>query len=285
MSIKILQDKFDEYSTSSVQEEQNALAEIVQEIALSGLSRSDFFKKVIFQGGTCLRILYGLGRFSEDLDFILKKSDPHFEWELYFKGLESEFNSYGIEYTVQDRSKVDSSIKKAFLKTDSIGKLLNLKFEVGDRQKKMVKVKFEVDTNPPKGSRYETKYLDFPFPFPVTVQGPSSLFAGKSHALLRREYVKGRDWYDFVWYVSRKTPLNFEYLSNAIDQLSPWQNMGLKVDKKWYIKEMKNKIETTDWNDAKNDIVRFLKPKDIKTIEFWSEDFFLERLKKLEKYL
>lgn len=282
MSTKIIRDRFEGYGTASRQEAENAMAEIAQEIALAGLSRSDFFKHAVFQGGTSLRILYGMQRFSEDLDFLLRRLDPGFQLAPYLKGLEAEFKAYGIEMTVEDRSKVDAAVKKAFLKSDSMGKVLS--FEHLDLTK-AVKIKFEVDTNPPAGGGFETKYLDFPFPFPVTVQDRPSLFAGKSHALLCREYVKGRDWFDFVWYVGRETPLNFDFLSAAIDQQGPWKGQGIVVTKAWYLEEMEKKIASVDWDDARRDVIRLLKASDLPIVEFWSRGYFADRLQKMRGYL
>jgi hypothetical protein len=285
MSIKIIQDRLATYASSSKQEEENAFAEIAQEIALAGLARSDFFKHAVFQGGTCLRILYNMERFSEDLDFLLKKPDPHFRLLPYLKNLELEYKAYGIEVAVQDRSKADETVRKAFLKGDSVGKILSLKEARGGGRYKSLRIKLEIDTNPPDGSGHETRYLDFPFSFPIAVQDPQSLFAGKSHALLCREYVKGRDWYDFVWYVGRKVPLNYSFLSRALDQVGPWERTGIEVTKDWYLSEMEKKIEAIDWDDAKKDVIRFLKVRDIPLVEHWGREFFLDRLKKLEEYL
>lgn len=285
MSTKIIQDRFDQYHTGSRQEAENAMAEIAQEIALAGLSRSDFFKHAIFQGGTSLRILYGLQRFSEDLDFILKRPDSAFRLGRYFEGLMLEFKAYGIECTVEDRSNADATIQKAFIKSDSIGKILSFRHLQPAGRMKAVKIKFEVDINPPDGNGFETKYLDFPFPFPVIVQDPPSLFAGKSHALLCREYLKGRDWFDFAWYVGRKTRVNFVFLSNAIAQTGPWKGQGVTVDKEWYLKEMEKKIASVNWADACRDIIRFLTSKDAPIAQMWSQDYFAERLQKMREYL
>ncbi|PIU58499.1 MAG: hypothetical protein COS89_00075 [Deltaproteobacteria bacterium CG07_land_8_20_14_0_80_38_7] len=281
MNTEIIQEKFDSYRTASVQEEENALAEITHEIALAGLSRSGFFKDAIFQGGTCLRILYNLERFSEDLDFILKKSDANFNWQNHLKKVEEEFNAYGIELTVEDRSKANETVKKAFLKNASIGKILLLKHPKQDGISKLIKIKFEVDINPPNGSGFETKYLNFPYPFPITTQDMPSLLAGKSHALLCREYTKGRDWYDFAWYAGRKTGLNYNFLSNALNQIGPWKGKNPIVDKEWYLNEIKQKIEVIDWDIAKQDVSRFLKQKDLPTIEFWNQNYFLDCLDKM----
>lgn len=285
MSVKIIQDRFESYRVTSRQEAENAMVEIAQEIALAGLSRSDFFERAIFQGGTSLRVLYGMQRFSEDLDFLLKGPDSVFRLGPYLKRLDAEFKTYGVELTIQDRSKADDTVQKAFIKSDSMGKILSLKhLDIAERMR-VVRIKFEVDTNPPEGSGFETKYLDFPFPFPITVQDAPSLFAGKSHALLCREYTKGRDWFDFVWYVGRKTPLNYRFLSTAIDQQGPWQGKGIAVTKEWYLCEMERKINSVDWEDARRDVIRFLKVADQSFVQMWSHEYFMDRIEKLQGYL
>jgi len=285
MSLRIIQDRLDSYECSSYKDEELALAEITQEIALAGLSRSDFFKKAAFQGGTCLRILYGLDRFSEDLDFMLKEENADFRWDKHLKGLGDEFDAYGIELTEVDRSEAKGAVQKAFLKNDSMGKVLHLSHKRPDGRPKSIRIKFELDTKPPAGSDVETKYLDFPYPFPVITQDSPSLFAGKSHALLCRKYTKGRDWYDFLWYVARKTPINFKFLSNAIEQVGPWKGERVDATKEWYLQKMQERVESIDWNDAKKDVMRFLKPRDLLPLELWSKEFFLDRLGKMQEYL
>lgn len=285
MTVKVIQERLEIYACRTQQEEENALKEITQEIALSALARTDFFKEAAFQGGTALRILYGLNRFSEDLDFILKKVNPSFLWKTYVKNIEDEFKTYDISVSFQDRGKVNETVKKIFLKNDSNGKILTTKFKHGGGITKIIRVKFEVDTNPPAGSSFEVKYPDFPFPFPVVVQDPPSLFAGKLHALLSREYVKGRDWYDFIWYVSRKTPINTPFLANALHQMGPWKGGAVKMSKKWLIKEMREKIGAVNWNEAKMDMIRFLKPSDLSFVDHWNTQLFLDYLEKMGSYL
>jgi len=285
MSVKIIQEKLEEYHCESEQEETHAIKEIMQEIALSAFARTDFFKYAAFQGGTALRILYHLQRFSEDLDFILQKSDPRFRWQDYLQNLEKEFSAYGISIRVEDRTKADEMVKKGFLKEDSIGKVLVFKHRPKNRQAALIRIKFELDTNPPSGSHYETKYLDFPSPFAVTAQDVSSLFAGKSHALLCREYTKGRDWHDFLWYVGRKTTPNYEFLSNACDQVGPWKGQKLKINKAWFLKELKKKVHSIHWEEVRQDVARFLRPRDLQTLTVWSEAFFLDRVEKMKEYL
>ncbi len=148
-----------------------------------------------------------------------------------------------------------------------------------------IQIKLEIDTNPSQGSVFETKLLDFPTPFSVVIQAPSSLFAGKLHALLCRDYVKGRDWYDFIWYVTRKTGVNFTYLSNALDQHGPWKGKlsGTKVviDMPWLTQELEKKVLTIDWKLATKDVENFIKPRELKSLELWNAPFFTHFIHKL----
>ncbi|MCK5579982.1 MAG: nucleotidyl transferase AbiEii/AbiGii toxin family protein [Candidatus Omnitrophica bacterium] len=280
MSVKIIQERLESYQCQSVQEEEYALREITQEVALAALSRSDFFKLAAFHGGTCLRIYYSLNRFSEDLDFMLKDPDPHFDLEGYLKKVSQEFEAYGYQLEVADRSRVDRAVKKAFLKDDSLGKVLQLSHLRADRSMRKIKIKVEVDTNPPSGAIFENKFLDFPFACSSTVLEMSSLFAGKIHALLCREYVKGRDWYDFIWYVSRNAAINFEFLGKALDQQGSWMGQGVVVDKDWFLEQMEKKICSLAWDKMKEDVVGFVKPIDRVSIDLWSKEFFLDCLGK-----
>lgn len=279
MSVEIIQSRLLTYNSETLLEQENALKEIVQEIALAALSRMEFFRIAAFQGGTCLRILYGLERFSEDLDFILEQPDDQFSWDFYIKNMREEFNAYGFDLDVKERPKNDSTVKTAFLKTDSKGGFLIIKdLRTNNLQ---LRIKLEIDTNPPLGSTYEFKYLDFPLPFAVKVQDMPSLFAGKCHALLCREYVKGRDWFDFSWYIARGAPINLNFLSHAINQAGPWKKQEAHVTKEWVIAQLEQKIRSIDWSDAQKDVARFLKPRELKTLQLWSQDFFLSRLDRM----
>lgn len=283
MNITIIEERLKTYDLEPASSFDLALNEIFQEVALAALSRSGFFEEAVFQGGTCLRIFYNSQRFSEDLDFMLKEPDPHFIWQHHLDNMVLEFAAYGIQVTVQDRHQKEV-VQKAFLKEQSLGKILVLE-EGRTGPRKKIRIKLEIDTNPPLGSHFENRYLTFPFAFSVTTQDLPSLFAGKSHALLCREYTKGRDWYDFLWYVDKNTPLNFDLFSAAMDQNGPWAGQGLKIDKGWYFYEMENKVKSLDWQKAKDDIARFLKPRDQVSLKVWHEDFFLDQLHKLSSIL
>lgn len=280
MNNPIIEARLSQYTINTLEDEENALKEIIQEIALYALSTTDFFTQAQFQGGTALRILYQLPRFSEDLDFILKKTKQDFQWEKYIKAITDTFQLYGIEPEVKDRSKASNSIQRPFLKDDSIGKTLNLNFQHNTRKKLLIKL--EIDTNPPLGSTDELKYLDFPIDYAINAQDLPSNFSGKCHALLCRPYEKGRDWFDFLWYISRDIPLNLAFLQNAINQCGPWKGKNTPTTKKWVIDSLENKIKKIDWGKAKLEIQRFINPEFKSSIDLWSETFFLVKTKKLK---
>ncbi|MGD9152547.1 MAG: nucleotidyl transferase AbiEii/AbiGii toxin family protein [Gammaproteobacteria bacterium] len=284
MSIEIIQQRLDSYHCQTLLAEENALKEITQEIALMSLSKANFFKLAEFHGGTALRILYGLPRFSEDLDFALLNNNAEFNWNKYFNIIYDELSAYGYSLELQDRSKTNRNVKQAFLKTNSIGKVLILNHPDIFNANRKIRIKLEIDTNPPMGANSELKVLDFPLPFSVLVQELSSSFAGKIHALLCRKYTKGRDWYDFIWYVSRKTKINLLLLSNALQQVGPWQNKNLHIDYTWVINALRKRIIAMDWRQVRQDVMRFLRPSDQKTLELWSKDFFISYLNRLKNY-
>ncbi|MBN1975341.1 MAG: nucleotidyl transferase AbiEii/AbiGii toxin family protein [Sedimentisphaerales bacterium] len=280
MSTKIIQDRLDSYQCNTAIEEEQALREITQEVALAALTRTDFFKYASFHGGTCLRIFYGINRFSEDFDFLLKEPDHDFSLDSYLKSLSIELDAYGYKLETTDRTKADSAVKKAFIKDNSIGKVLQLSHLRADRSMRKIRIKLEIDTNPPEGSNYEIKYLDFPFVSSVTIQDLPSLFAGKIHALLCREYTKGRDWYDFIWYTSRGVGINYQFLASALKQQGPWRGQELKICKEWCIRTLRDKICSLDWQEAKNDIRRFVRQNELSSLELWNRELFLDRLDK-----
>lgn len=284
MSVAIIQEKLASYKCKTIIEQENALKEIAQEIALMALSRAGFFAVASFQGGTCLRILYNLERFSEDLDFALDVPDKNFDWDRYVTSMHEEFNAYGFTLEIKQPNRANTAVKMAFLKTNSIGGILVIN-DVRTNKPKL-NIKLEIDTNPPLGGVFELKYLDFPLPYSIKTHDMPSLFAGKCHALLCRDYIKGRDWYDFSWYISRQTPINFQLLTQAMLQNKEFnlqQNIMLKKD--WFLDELERKIISIDWHAAKQDVVRFLRQEQLPSIELWSKEFFLSRLDKLSKYL
>jgi len=277
----MIQERLAGYHCQSTLEEEQALREITQEIALAALGRTDFFQKAAFQGGTCLRIFHAMNRFSEDLDFALQSPDASFGLKSYLEALGKELSAYGYDLQMSDRSKTAQAVRMAFVKDDSLGNLLQLNYKPTAGPLRKLRVKVEVDTHPPAGATFETKYLDFPFPSAVCLFDLPSLFAGKIHALLCREYLKGRDWYDFIWYTARRTPINYELLSSALGQLGPWQGRQVPANRRWCVEHLRAKIEATDWRQARDDVQRFVKPHELPSLDLWGRELFLAQCEKL----
>lgn len=280
---QIIKTRLEHYPIHTPDEEENALKEILQDMALYALSTTDFFSKALFQGGTALRILYGLPRFSEDLDFILQQPNKHFRWEKYSDQIQKTLLLYDMHPEIADRSNENNAIQKLFLKDDSIGKVLH--FNVDFQNRKKLFIKLEIDTNPPLGSTEVMRYLDFPIDYAVATQDLSSNFAGKCHALLCRQYVKGRDWFDFSWYITKKTAINFTFLQNALFQAGPWAGHAMAVDKEWLMRALEDKIKIIDWQAVSQEVRRFLTERDRAGLNVWGVDFFLHKLEQLGEYL
>lgn len=267
------------YECKNIADYRNALKEIVQEVALCGLSRGGFFDKAAFYGGTALRIFYGLDRFSEDMDFSLKKEEDNFELSRYFSALEEELHAVGLEMSVERKTKPQASpVQSAFLKGNTLKHLLkivpahNTPLQVPSNE--ILKIKFEVDTNPPELANYETKYRLLPSPFAIKLYDKPSLFAGKLHALLCRGWknrVKGRDFYDFIWYVSNNTNVNLPHLQKRMEQTGHWKSSETLTAAKLK-KLLISRFCSVNFDDAKRDVQAFIA--DSSKLNLWSADFF-----------
>ena len=202
--VNLFTEKFNSYNATNKDEYINALREMVQEIALYSLSNTNFFDKAAFCGGTSLRIFYYLDRASEDLDFSLIVQNQDFSLTPYLKILEGYFHDFGFSFeAVENKNK--SNVLSAFLKGGTIINLISIglpkELTKGIRDTELLKIKIELDTNPPKNAEYEFKYGTFPFPYKVRIFNKETLFAGKLHAILCRDWnnnIKGRDYYDFA---------------------------------------------------------------------------------------
>lgn len=279
--IEIIQQKLDSYQASSPVEEEQATKEIMQEIALYGLWRAGFFEVGAFQGGTSLRILHGLPRFSEDLDFMLQVPDPGFDWSAYLTKLLECFEEYGLQSEALPKGSIDRAVRTAVLKNNSFVNQLNLRFYRGHVDRKIA-IKLEVDANPPAESEFDYTYLDFPTDFEVCHQDLASNFALKIHALLCRPYLKGRDWYDFNWYIRQGVSPNLPHLQNALIQYGPWKGQeDLVVDKSWVREELQMRIDSIEWKVAAADVAPFLKISEQESLKLWDGRFFSAKLAKL----
>lgn len=280
MSVRMVQDRLADYGCRSALEEEQALREITQEIVLASLGRGDFFQKAGFHGGTCLRIFHSLPRFSEDLDFALATPDSGFKLGPYLEAIAAEVKAYGYALEIDNRGAA-GAVRVAFLKDDSLGGLLRLGYRPRTGPMRKIRIKLEVDTNPPAGARHDMAILDFPFASAVRVFDLPSLLAGKIHALLCRDYTKGRDWYDFIWYAARKIAINHTLLSSSLDQLGPWAGKGIVSDDAWCGREIDAAIARLDVERAREDVRRFVKPAEVASLELWSRDFLQNQNRKL----
>ena len=245
-----------------------------------GLWRTGFFEIAAFQGGTSLRILHGMARFSEDLDFILREPAPDFSWPPYLKGMTACFEEFGLKSEILAKDRMDQRIKKALIKDNSICNQLNLSFFRGNPARKQ-KIKLEIDVDPPANSSFKYSYLDFPLDFEVCHQDLSSNFALKIHALLCRPFLKGRDWYDFNWYVKQRVQPNFSHLQSALFQYGPWKEQEVVIDMKWLKETLADKIAEINWQDAAIDVERFIKPEEQYSLKLWSSKFFQHKVRQL----
>ncbi len=278
--IEIIQQRLATYRAANSIEEEQALKEILQEVALFALWRADFFEVAAFQGGTSLRILHELPRFSEDLDFILKQPDQAFDWDRYLGPLSEGLRQFGLKSEVLNKSRMDQAVRKAVLKDTAISQQLNLSFVQGPADRAL-KIKLEIDVQPPAGSDFDYTYLDFPLDFEVCHQDLGSNFALKIHALLCRSFLKGRDWYDFTWYLKQGTAPNYSLLEAALDQAGPWQGQGVAIGREWLQDTLRAKIETIDWGDAAEDVKKFLDPFQQQGLRVWSAKFFSSKVDQL----
>lgn len=275
--IDFIQQRLDSYKVETPLEEDHALREILQEYILGAFSRTDYFTKASFQGGTHLRIFHGLQRFSEDLDFALLKPDSRFSLKPYLDRAAMELEALGLSVEIKDRSKIDNTVKKGFLKDDSLVRLLQLHYpsNLGNRQfPRKLLIKIEVDSNPPAGATHEARELRFPFRSSVMNFDLESSFSGKLHAVLCRTYLKGRDWYDFDWYVSRGVKPNHRLLSAALDQQGQWAGKRVTTDDEWVRRELKAKIAEMDFAAARADVLPFVHPFERPSLDLWSREFF-----------
>ncbi len=274
-----------EYKPQSEEETLDALREIMQEIALAGLSRTDFFEKAAFYGGTALRIFYKLDRFSEDLDFSLLEPNSNFSLEPYFAAIINEFEALGLTISIREKDKKNkTAIESAFLKSETIWKELVLEDivkQAGIKSNKAIKIKIEVDRQPPPMFTTEEKLLIRPFSFYVKCFALPSLFAGKMHALLYRKWksrVKGRDWYDLEWYIKKGVPLDVAHFLTRAKQTNDWDKKN--ISPKQLRTLLQNKIEEVSIVNVKEDVVRFIK--DDKVLQIWSKNYFLDLIEKLK---
>lgn len=264
---EVYQHMLGQYSLTTEQQRRNATFEVNQQIILAGLYQGGFFEHAAFYGGTCLRIFYGLQRFSEDMDFSLLKPYDRFDFTAFFQPIIDQFAIVGRQVEISKKDKTTfGGVESAFLKDNTDI------YDVTFQTEKAIKIKIEVDTQPPLAFFTEQKLLLQPISFMTRCFTLPDLFAGKMHALTFRSWknrVKGRDWYDFEWYVKRGIPLHFEHLQERIRQFN-----GVLMDKEAYLHLLKERLATTDIRLVKEDVLPFVR--NPQELDIWSNDYFLQ---------
>lgn len=277
----------EKYNCQRLEDSVRALREILQEIALLGLWRSKFFEKAAFYGGTALRILYGLDRFSEDLDFSLLEPNIDFNWSNYANALEKELFAFGFKVSIELRNKaIRSPIQSAFLKANTVNQLLVIETPTALAHSvpkgQSLKIKLELDTDPPPDFTTETRYLLMPIPFAVRILTISDLFAGKMHAVLCRRWktrVKGRDWYDFVWFITHHRKLHLAHLEQRMRQTGHWTRAEA-LSETAFRQQLGQAIDELDIKQARQEVESFVK--DPQVLSLWSHNFFHDIAKRIQ---
>lgn len=267
MKNEIYDNMLSAYDLSTEQQKRNAVFEVNQQVILAGLHNGGFFDVASFYGGTCLRIFHGLQRFSEDMDFSLLTPNDNFDFTKYFQPIIDEFVLVGREVNIKKKEKKNfGKVESAFLKdTTDV-------YDISFQTDKSIKIKIEVDTQPPINFRTEQKLLLLPHSFMTRCFTLPDLFAGKMHALIYRAWknrVKGRDWYDFEWYVRHNVPLSFNHLAERALQFN-----GEALEKESFILRLKEKLASANINQVKSDVIPFVK--NPRELDIWSNDYFIQ---------
>ena len=267
MSNGIYESMLSVYDMSTEQKKRNAIFEVNQQIILAGLYNGGFFDAAAFYGGTCLRIFHGLQRFSEDMDFSLLASDEKFDFQKYFQPIIDTFAMVGREVEIRKKDKKGfNRVESAFLKDNTDV------YDISFQTDKSIKIKIEVDTHPPLKFQTEQKLLLLPQSFMTRCFVLPDLFAGKMHALVYRTWknrVKGRDWYDFEWYIRHYVPLDFEHLAERVRQFN-----GEEIDKGTFMEQLKARLASANINQVKNDVLPFVRHPE--ELAIWSNDYFMQ---------
>lgn len=275
----IIQQMINKYNPITLEDKKHAIKEVLQEVVLAGLSKTDFFTHAAFYGGTALRIFYGMDRFSEDLDFSLLVADKTFDINKYFKPISDVVKSLGLNFEVSKKAKAnDSNIDSAFIKGNTRETLITIYPDSADSSRiinnEKIIIKFEVDVNPPMYADTELKFRLLPFPYQVRVYDQKSLFASKIDAVIARSWknrIKGRDLYDYIYYLSLDTKVNLKHLEARLKQTKTIDE-NVKLTKERLIELLENRFDHVDYEIAKSDIKPFIKNQN--NLDIWSSDFF-----------
>ena len=267
MKNEIFDNMLSRYDLTTEQQKRNAIFEVNQQVILAGLYAGGFFESAAFYGGTCLRIFHGLQRFSEDMDFSLLTQDDKFDFTKYFPAIVDAFTMVGREVEIKKKDKRNfGKVESAFLKDNTDV------YDVTFQTEKSIKIKIEVDTRPPLNFKTEQKLLLQPHSFMTRCFTLTDLFAGKMHALVYRAWknrVKGRDWYDFEWYIRHNVPLDFTHLTERCK----WFN-NEDITPELFKEKLIERLSSADIKQVKEDVLPFVR--NPKELDIWSNDYFVQ---------
>ena len=267
MKNEIYDNMLSAYDVTTEQQRRNAIFEVNQQVILAGLYNGGFCDVAVFYGGTCLRIFHGLQRFREDMDFSLLSPDDKFDFTKYFQPIIDEFAIVGREVEIKKKDKKGfGKVESAFLKDNTDV------YDVSFQTDKSIKIKIEVDTQPPLNFRTEQKLLLQPHSFMTRCFTLPDLFAGKMHALVYRAWknrVKGRDWFVFDWYVRHNGPLDFAHLAERVRQFN-----NEEIGREAFMAQLKDRLASANINQVKSDVLPFVR--NPKELDIWSNDYFVQ---------
>jgi predicted nucleotidyltransferase component of viral defense system len=254
---------------ASADDNLNRIREYIQAYFLYVIYRKKYYQDLVFTGGTALRFVYQIRRFSEDLDFSLSSRVQQFDFNAMMRDISQEFRQAG--YSLEVKAKTHLAVNSALLRFSGI--LLEAGLSQLKDEKLMIKI--EVDSRPPAGGVEAHTMVSTPFMFYMLHYDLKSLFAGKVHALLCREYTKGRDWYDLMWYLSKFKDIepNYIMLNNAMAQTS--KVPFTFTEENWKV-EIKKVVKKLDWARVRNDVGRFLE--DQNELELFAPETFINLL-------
>ncbi len=271
---RMIQDRLDKDAGSTFEERRKLFREIVQELAIYSLSAGGFFEKAVFHGGTELRIVHSMPRFSEDLDFFVKNPDPCFSWEKYRERILDTCSRFGMNPVIKEKSSGKGAVRAIMLIDDS---------DIGTSpsgRTGYTRIRLEIDTDPPAGAALSGAFLDFPVPHEVVVPDLPSSFALKCHALLCRVWMKGRDWFDLLWFLARGVQPKMVLLASSLDQTGPWAGKGLGIDESWLGEALSQKVHEMNLEQVKGDILPFVSKDERASVESWSREMFLHYIRR-----
>lgn len=272
---RIIEERLRDASSETEEYRQQRFREAAQEIALYSLSAQGFFERAIFYGGTELRIVHALPRFSEDLDFLLRAPDDSFDWDEYQDGLLATCRRFGLKPEIRRGARERGAVRTVLLMDESDY------VRPASGRPGYTRIRLEIDTNPPEGAGMRPSFLDFPLPHEVTSADLPSSFALKCHALLCRSWMKGRDWFDLLWLCSRDVRPDYPLLSAALDQTGPWEGMRIEATPEWLEGALKDRIAEIDISRAARDVLPFVRGEERTSVERWSEEMFIHYIERL----